>query len=102
MEHFRQPEPLILHGNLAENWRRWKQQFTIYMTATGKASANDEIKCAIFLNLAGPDALEVFNTLTFEDAGDDKKLEKVIEKFEAYCTPRKNITWERHVFNTQS
>ena len=59
MEHFRQPGPLVLHGNVAENWRRWKQQFSIYMTATGKTSSDDEVKCAIFLHLAGPDALEV-------------------------------------------
>ena len=33
--------------------------------------------------------------------GDDKKLEKVIVKFEIYCMPRKNVTWERHIFNTR-
>ena len=72
------------------------------MTATGKTSADDEVKCAIFLHLAGPDALEVFNTLTFATAGDDKKLDKVMEKFEGYCKPRKNITWERHIFNSRN
>ena len=44
------------------------------------------------LHLAGPDALEVFNTFSFADPGDDKKLDKVLEKFEA---PRTNVTWER-------
>ena len=62
----------------------------------------DEVKSAIFLQLAGPDALDVFNTLTFENEGDAKKLDKLLEKFEAYCIPRKNITWERHVFNTRN
>lgn len=101
MEPLRQPDPLVLHGNVAENWRRWKQQFTIFMTVTGKASSDDEVKCAIFLHLAGPDALEVFNTLTFAP-GDEKKLEKVMEQFETYCQPRKNITRERHIFNTRN
>ena len=102
MEQLQQPGPLSLQGNLSENWRRWKQQFTIYMTATGKTSASDEVKSAIFLHLVGPNALDIFNTFTFTEEGDAKKLNKVIEKFETYCTPRKNVTWERHVSNTRS
>ena len=54
MEQLQQPGPLSLQGNLSENWRRWKQQFTIYVTATGKTSASDEVKFAIFLHLVGP------------------------------------------------
>ena len=102
MEQLQQPEALVLHRNLAENWRRWKQRFTIYMTATGKTATSDEVKSAIFLHLAGPDALDVYNTVTFENKGDAQKLDKLLEKFEAYCIPRKNITWERHVSNTRN
>ena len=72
------------------------------MVASGKNSKSDEVKAATFLHIAGPEALEIFNTLSFDDAGDDKKLDKLVEKFEAYCIPRKNITWERHVFNTRN
>ena len=102
MEQFPLPESLSLQGNIAENWRRWKQRFELYMVASGKDSKSDEVKAATFLHLAGPEALEVFNTLSFDSAGDEKKLDKVIEKFEAYCIPRKNVTWERHVFNTRN
>ena len=28
-------------------------------------------------------------------------MSKIVEKFEAYCNPRKNVMWERHVFNTR-
>ena len=90
-----------LQGNLAENWRRWKQRFQLYMVASGKDTKSDDVKSAIFLHVAGQDALEVFNTFTWDSDGDDKKLEKVIEKFEIYCMPRKNVTWERHIFNTR-
>ena len=30
------------------------------------------------------------------------KASKILEKFEAYCTPRKNVTWQRHLFNTRN
>ena len=34
--------------------------------------------------------------------GDDKKVPTILAKFEAYCNPRKNVTWERHLFNTRN
>ena len=82
-------------------WRRWKQRFEVYMVASGKDTKSDEVKSAAFLHLAGPEALEVFNTFSFDNPGDAKKLDKLVEQFEAYCNPRKNVTWERHVFNTR-
>ena len=48
------------------------------------------------------DALEVYNMFSWEDAGDKSKVVKILEKFEAYCVPRRNIMWERHVFNTRN
>ena len=102
MDHFQLPEALSLQGNLADNWRRWKQRFQLHMTASGKNKNSDEVKTATLLHLAGPDALEVFNTFSFETPGDEKKVDKVLEKFDAHCEPRKNITWERHVFNTRN
>ena len=101
MQQFQPPEPLSFDGNLAENWRRWKQRFEIYMTASGRDAKPDTVKSATFLHVAGPEALEVFNTLTFDNEDDQKKLSVLMEKFEEYCTPRRNVTWERHVFNTR-
>ena len=102
MEQFQLPEPLSFQGNLPENWRRWKQRFKVYMVASGKNSKGDEVKAATFLHLAGPEALEVFNMLSFDNTGDEKELDKLVDKFEAYCIPRKNVTWERHEFNIRN
>jgi len=71
------------------------------MTASGRDTKSDTIKSATLLHVAGPEALEVFNTHTFYNEGDQKKLSVLVEKFEEYCTPRRNVTWERHVFNTR-
>ena len=99
MDHFQLPEPLSLQGNLADNWRRWKQRFQLYniMTASGKNEKSDEVKTATLLHLAGPDALEVFNTFSFETPGDEKKVDKVLEKFDAHCEPCKNGLFLRSV-----
>ena len=66
MEQFRLPDTLSFQGNLAEGWRRWKQQFKVYMVTSGKNDKGDEVKAATFLHIAGPEALEVFNLLTFD------------------------------------
>ncbi len=95
MDSFHKPSALSFDGNTSENWRRFKQQFQIYLVASGSEDKDDPIKIAILLNFAGEDAIEVFNTFEFSD---DKKLDKVIEQFERYCNPRKNVVFERYQF----
>ena len=60
------------------------------------------MQAATFLHIAGPEALEVYNTFTWDDNNDKSKVHKIIEKFDQYCNPRKNITWERQKFNTRN
>lgn len=92
------PKPLKLEGNAAENWRRWKKAFELYMTATEKDKKLQKIQCATFLTLAGEAAIAVYQTLTFEDTEKDK-IEPLLAKFEAYCLAKKNVTHERHLLN---
>ena len=97
MDSFHKPSALSLDGNTSENWRRFKLQFDIYLTASGKGNKADEVKIAILLNFSGEDAIEVFNTFQFAE-GDENKLDKVPEQFEQYCNPRKNVVFERYQF----
>lgn len=99
-ENFNKPSALNLNGNVAKNWRRFKQQFEIYMKASGLFKTSKKEQSCILLNLARQDAVEVFNTFQFtkEESNEDPKV--LLEKFEAYCSPQKNVTYERHVFNT--
>ena len=50
------------------------------------------------LHVAGSEALEVYNTFQWDEDEDNMKIEKIMEKFERYCNPRKNLTFERHSF----
>ncbi|XP_048747335.2 uncharacterized protein K02A2.6-like [Ostrea edulis] len=96
------PSALTLHGNLKENWRRFQQQFQIYLSASEIGKKGEEIQANTFLHIIGPDALEIYNTFTWAEAGDEKKLAKIIEKFTTYCNPKKNVAYERHIFNRRS
>ena len=64
--------------------------------STEKAQA---IQTSIFLTCIGKQGLEIYNTFTFSNEEDKMKLRPVMERFEAYCKPRKNITL-RHNFLT--
>ena len=97
MDNFHKPSALSFEGNTSENWRRFNKQFQIYLIASGCEEKDDSIKIAILLNFAGGDAIEVFNTFEFSE-GDEKKLERVIERFEQYCNPRENVVFERYQF----
>ena len=102
MDKINKPEPLYFEGNVAENWRRWKQRFFIFMTATGTDKKEAEVKSATLWHFAGPEAIEIYSTFSWETDGDEKNISKILEEFENYCTPQKNITLERHIFNTRT
>ncbi len=98
MEKFNKPNVLSLTGNTAENWRRFMQQLNIYLIASGNDEARDKMKVSLLLNFAGEEAIEVFNTFTFEKE-EDKWIFKTVEsKFEEYCNPRKNVVFERFMY----
>ncbi len=45
--------------------------------------------------------MEVYNKFNFEEEADNKKLDKVLEKFDAHCLSKKNETNERYVSRTR-
>ena len=97
MDSFHKPSALSFDGNTSENWRRFRHQYEIYLTASASEKKDDTVKIAILLNFAGEDATEVFNTFQFPE-GDEKNLDKLLEQFERYCNSRKNVLFERYQF----
>ena len=58
------------------------------------------MKASVFLHVVGEDALEVYNNFQFQDDANKMELDKILEKFEDYCIPKRNVTFERHRFFT--
>lgn len=46
----RVPKPMSFEGNIAENFRKFKQSFEIYMLAADENEKADEVKVAILLS----------------------------------------------------
>lgn len=90
-----------LDGNVAENWKKFRKQLENFVIAAGLTNRSSEEKCAIALNLIGEEAFELLELLNLEEV-DRTQYETVIEAYETYCTPKKNIVYERFVFYTRN
>ena len=98
MSLLKPPLTLNLERNVVYNWRKWKQRFQLYMKASGSMKKPEKQRVALFLHLIGEEALEIYNTFSLSTA--DQKLDVLLQKFENYCNPRRNvnITFKRHKF----
>ena len=75
------PNPLSLTGNMAQNWKEFKEQLHWFLAGTESATKSDEIRIEIMLSHARNEAREVYKTLPWAAEGDDKKFAKVIVTF---------------------
>lgn len=89
MDSIKPPESLKLTGSVDSSWRTFKQQFALYIQAVGLSDESDSRKIALLLTVAGPQAIEVYNTFTFAVAADREKYDEVIKKFDEHCSPKK-------------
>jgi hypothetical protein len=100
--HYRPPDPLkITGGAVADNWRRFKEQWTNYEIAVGIDSESAKMRAAIFLTCIGTEAYDIFRSFEFANE-DDRKIKPVMDAFENYCVGAVNVTYERYVFNRRT
>ena len=96
----RTPDPLKVSGsNVAENWRRFKEQFGNYELAADLTDASQEKRAAVFLPCIGNDAYDVYRAMEFASADDRRKLDPNVAAFDQFYIGSVNLTYERYVFN---
>ena len=101
MDGLKQPPPLCFTGNVLQNFKRWRQQFEIYLRASGKlekGEIDNKTLIAILLHTIGTEAYDIYNTFT-PARGDT--VFSVLDKFEKHFEPIKNETFSRHLFFTR-
>ena len=97
MEKFLAPEAITGEGDLNEQWRRFKREFSLFLTATDKGAASEKIKLALFLRLVGQRVNDLYETMQFVE-GEDRTSWSVVEgKLDRLCAPRtsKHVTWDK-------
>ena len=92
------PDPLSFTGNVAQNWRDFIEQLQWFLEGTESTEKGDKVKIGIMLSYAGKEAREIYKTLSWTTGADANKFTKVCEAFQNYCSPRKNIIYERYTF----
>lgn len=96
------PNTMDFTGSVATNWEKFKQRFELYLEASEKSSKPDKLKVALLLNLMGDEAIDVYNTFTFAENESRDELKVVVDKFDQYCKPRKNVVYDRFKFFSRS
>ena len=76
--------------NVAEKWSEWKEMWKHYSVASKVNKDEGDVQVAAFLTAIGPEARKVFKTWNLS-ATPRKDIKGVIERFNNYCNPRKNI-----------
>ena len=79
-EYIRQPDELILTGNIAENWQQFKQE-------SGFDAKPDKQKVALFLHVARKQAIEEFNTFAL-NSEEKANYDVVVGTFKSQCNPK--------------
>ncbi|GAA6102337.1 transcription factor E3 isoform X1 [Tachysurus ichikawai] len=68
-------------------------------SSLGASTKEEKVKIAILLHTIGEEALEVYNTLNITLVDEENKtVEDVLTAFRGYCSPQKNVVFERHQF----
>ena len=95
------PEKLDLNADCKSlNFELFQQSYSNYELATGLFNKPEEQRVATLLSIIGRDALVVYNAFTWHEE-ERKTVDNILGKFEIYCKPRRNETYERYVFNSR-
>ena len=98
MDKFNLPQELNFSGKISEYWKLWKQELMLYITATEKTKKSDEVKSSILLTCIGPRGREVYNTFAFDDDSMKMNFNNILQQFDDYFSPQKNVSFLRYKF----
>ncbi|PFX13399.1 hypothetical protein AWC38_SpisGene22515 [Stylophora pistillata] len=96
------PPKIELSGNIANNWKQWKQVWSDYELVTRLNDQTDEYRVAAFITCIGPKALTIHNGLPFQSEDEKKNLAKIVELWESYCLGKTNIIYKRYRFDNRN
>ncbi|KAG5877003.1 hypothetical protein JTB14_020657 [Gonioctena quinquepunctata] len=101
MEFLKQPASMGMCGDLGSNWRKFKNNFSLYSIATGCKEKAKEVQAAVLLHCLGEEANEVLETLDLT-ANDRTDPDKIIKQLDVHFLPKSNPSVETHKFNSRN
>lgn len=96
---FNKPENLKLSGSLAENFKIFKDEITVFFEATETTSKPMKTQVARLLNLLGIEGLKLYRS--FKTDNTKEAVDSILQILEEYCTPKRNEVMEHFKFFTR-
>ena len=93
---FHKPGPLMFDGNVVENWKRFVQEYYVFITAAC-GNKSKKTQAYVLLNLAGGEAIEREKSFTYGEAESKDDPECLKQKFGEMCNPQVNVTMDSSV-----
>ena len=95
------PQPLDLRnsGEIAENWKLWKEKYTNYFVISRLQQESEQYQLAMFKHAIGDDGLKVIKTFSYTTEENVNDWRVVMSKLEKHCIGEVNEIHERYCFN---
>ncbi|XP_061708214.1 uncharacterized protein LOC133518568 [Cydia pomonella] len=88
----------VTTGNLSKEWEKWKNSFLIYYEACELSKKDKKVQLSILLHIIGEQCREVHEQF---DKASITTYSELLDKFDSFFLPQKNLTIERHRFFTR-
>ena len=99
MAKFKPPKELDF--TKPENWQPWRQRFERYSIASKLSAEEGTIQVNTLLYAMGAESETIFQSFALS-AEDSKVIKTVLEKFDSYFEPKRNVIHERAMFYERS
>ncbi|KAK3715644.1 hypothetical protein QZH41_020722 [Actinostola sp. cb2023] len=83
-------------ATLAQRWKKWKEEFELYVAASGVTDPTE--KRALLLHLAGTGVRDIFKTFPTSESGNAKEFDKAMKSLSTHFKPKKNVPLARQTF----
>ena len=95
------PEPFSF--NKPEEWNRWIRRFERFRAASGLTEQSEAAQLNMLIYSMGDQADDILQSFTFNaDKGENEKsYESVKKKFNEHFIPKRNVIYERAMFNSR-
>ncbi|KAK9712563.1 hypothetical protein QE152_g24829 [Popillia japonica] len=97
MEYINQPKPMVQDGDVGKNWKRFKNNWNLYATATGCIECGKEVQAATFLHIIGEETRDILETLELTEI-EMKDVNAIILRLDNYFLPKLNMEEPRRSY----
>ena len=95
------PAPMCMQGNLAENWKFFKQMWNNYEIASGLDTKTDEVRKATLQVVMGQECFRVLQNLNLPQAQLASSV-TIVNALNDYFLPKTNVIYKRYKFNMRN